>query len=633
MAQGQGTNDLPKSNQIDQIIKNNNYQFHEHHFPKRPTLDLTFKDITYTTHSWSKLGRVKKQILHGVSGEFRSGELTAIMGPSGAGKSTLLNILAAFTMEGSTGSVMVNGQDRSDVNIKHYLRVSCYIQQDDELRPLLSVEEAMMMAAHLKLGYSVSNVAKCQQITELLSMLGLSNQKKTLTGRLSGGQKRRLSIALELITNPPLIFLDEPTTGLDSSSTSSCVQLLRDLAREGRTVVCTIHQPSALVFEKFDHLYAVAGGRCLYQGPVSQLVPRFASHGLVCPRSHNPADFLIEVAVGEYGKDISYLVKAAAQDNSNPSVNETEVPSQENGLPFRVLKSGKRTAAEMIEYSSCQPEPAPLWAQSYHLYARNIIILRRSLGSFALRFVMHILIALLFGYLYRDVGESASTLMANYIFVYGSNLFLHYTGQMAVSLAFPLEFKILLREYFNRWYSLAPYCLSVVLIEVPFQLLCACAYLFPAYYLTGQPMESMRFGYFLLFNAAISLTAQGYGFMIGATLPVGIGVFIGPVLTVFLSVFGFTSRFSDIPSYFHFLYHLSYFRASFQGSFYSLYGFNRSTLACEEYYCHFKTPSKFLKEMEFNNVNIALDVNYILLCGVVFYILTIYSVWYKLNKR
>ncbi|KAG8301747.1 hypothetical protein J6590_045733 [Homalodisca vitripennis] len=78
-----------------------------------------------------------------------------------------------------------------------------------------------------------------------------------------------------------------------------------------------------------------------------------------------------------------------------------------------------------------------------------------------------------------------------------------------------------MREYFNRWYSLAPYCLSVVLIEIPFQLLCDCGYLVPAYYMTGQPLELMRFGYFVLFHTAISLTAQGYGFMIGSTLPVG----------------------------------------------------------------------------------------------------------------
>ncbi|KAG8301746.1 hypothetical protein J6590_045732 [Homalodisca vitripennis] len=102
----------------------------------------------------------QKQILHGVSGEFRSGELTAIMGPSGAGKSTLLNILAGFTVKGCGGSVMVNGQDRKDASLKHYLRVSCYIQQNDELRPLLTVEEAMMMAVRPKLSCSIDVVSQ-----------------------------------------------------------------------------------------------------------------------------------------------------------------------------------------------------------------------------------------------------------------------------------------------------------------------------------------------------------------------------------------------------------------------------------------------------------------------------------------
>lgn len=112
-----------------------------------------------------------------------------------------------------------------------------------------------------------------------------------------------------------------------------------------------------------------------------------------------------------------------------------------------------------------------------------------------------------------------------------------------------------------------------------------------------------------------------------------IGVFIGPVLTVFLSVFGFTSRYSDIPSYFHAFYEISYFRAAFQGSFYSLYGFNRSTLVCPEFYCHFRYPPKFLQEMQFDHVDITFDINYILLCGVLFYLLTVYSIWFKLNKR
>lgn len=150
-------------------------------------------------------------------------------------------------------------------------------------------------------------------------MLGLSYCYDTLCGRLSGGQKKRLDVALELLSNPSVLFLDEPTTGLDffsslyispflishssiwifvsflgldSMSCSQCIALLKRLARmERRTIICTIHQPSALLFEMFDSLYALADGCCIYKGPIHSLLPHFSSIGINCPAYHNPADF------------------------------------------------------------------------------------------------------------------------------------------------------------------------------------------------------------------------------------------------------------------------------------------------------------------------------------------------------
>lgn len=350
------------------------------------------------------------------------------------------------------------------------------------------------------------------QIREILDTLGLQEHRTTMTRNLSGGQKKRLSIALELVNNPPVMFFDEPTSGLDSSTCFQCINLLKMLARGGRTIICTIHQPSARLFEMFDQLYTLADGQCVYQGSTKQLVPFLSTLGLECPSYHNPASYVIEVSCGEHGDHTRKLVNgilngkrdirteldfidkkndassALAKVHTKKIVDKNDVQNvgekfadnlnangngvikatinndiaKENttvSIPIDIDKELDVNSAllpdEMLEATE---NPARYATTMFHQFwvvlKRTLLFSRRDWTLMYLRLFAHVMVGFLIGALYYDIGNDGAKVLSNLGFLFFNMLFLMYTSMTITILSCKSLNIILVYSKSNSLFSL-----------------------------------------------------------------------------------------------------------------------------------------------------------------------------------
>ncbi|CAM0149828.1 unnamed protein product [Urochloa decumbens] len=265
----------------------------------RPLLTVEFKDLSLT------LG--KKKLLRSITGERRPGHVTAVMGPSGAGKTTFLNAIAGrVTGYKVNGLVHVNGKKQK---IRSYRKIIGFVPQDD------IVHGNLWFSAKCRLSSQMPQHDKVLIVERAIDSLGLQTIRNSLVGTvekrgISGGQRKRVNVGIEMVIKPSLLILDEPTSGLDSSSSQLLLKALCREALEGTNICAVIHQPSYTLYTMFDDLILLAkGGLIVYIGPVKTVEEYFTNIGIYVPDRVNPPDHYIDILEGIVEPDSGFMAK------------------------------------------------------------------------------------------------------------------------------------------------------------------------------------------------------------------------------------------------------------------------------------------------------------------------------------
>ncbi|KAK7293629.1 hypothetical protein RJT34_16500 [Clitoria ternatea] len=490
-------------------------------------LSLTFDEIKYSVDMPQEMksqdiSEDRLELLKGISGAFRPGVLTALMGVSGAGKTTLLDVLAGRKTSGYIeGSITISGYPK---NQETFVRISGYCEQFDIHSPNVTVYESLLYSAWLRISPEVDKATRKMFIEEVMELVELNSIREALVGLpgetgLSTEQRKRLTIAVELVANPSIIFMDEPTSGLDARAAAIVMRTVRNTVDTGRTVVCTIHQPSIDIFDAFDELlFLKLGGEQIYAGPIgsncSHLIQYFeAIQGVPRIRDgYNPATWMLEVtSAGKEANlnvDFTNVYKNSELHWRNKQlIQELSAPSQ--GLKDLYFNSqySQSFVAQLI---------ACLWKQ--HLsYWRNT-------SYTAVRLLFTTMTGLMFGVIFWDVGLKSHRRKEQDLFdamgsMYAAVTFIGVVNGASVQPVVAIERTVFYRERAAGMYSALPYALAQVIVELPHVLAQALIYGIIVYAMMGFEWTTSKVFWNLFFMYFSFLYYTFYGMMTMAITP------------------------------------------------------------------------------------------------------------------
>lgn len=535
---------------------------------------FTWKHLKYVINIKGE----KRTLLNDVQGYVKPGTLTALMGESGAGKTTLLNVLAQRVDTGVvTGDMLVNSKPLDHA----FQRKSGYVQQQDVHMAESTVREALRFSAMLRQPKSVSKKEKYEYVEEVIKLLEMEDYAEAVVGEPGVGlnveQRKRLTIGVELAAKPKLLlFLDEPTSGLDSQSAWSIVLFMRKLADAGQAILCTIHQPSAVLFEQFDRLLLLQkGGRTVYFGDIGKdsrtMIEYFERQGAgKCHKADNPAEYILDAigagATAHSDKDWFELWNESDESRS--------VSKELDDMHYKMgQRSGDKSEVDKNDKPSTYAMPRA--TQFQYVFIRVFKKYYRNPTYIFAKLALNVVAGLFVGFTFYKSGQGVQAqqnkLFAVFMATVLSTSLMNQLQPQFVSVRNLFE----VREKPSKMYSWFAFVLSAIIVEIPFNIVTGTLFFLPWYFATGfwqfaseQGRSAASIGiYEWLLLMTFEMWFSTFGQLCASFVPdEQTAAIVSTLLFTFVILFnGVLQPISQLVPFWHWLYHLTPFTYLIEG--------------------------------------------------------------------
>ncbi|KAF9907528.1 hypothetical protein EC991_010824 [Linnemannia zychae] len=520
--------------------------------------------VSLSTSDWSFRGFLRalkretreKQLLREVDVVFPAGELTAILGGSGAGKTSLLNALLRRT----PGNIKMEGaiyyNDTKNPSLRTTNAVTSYVRQDDNfLLSHLTVRETLEYAAELQMDSSIPKADKYAKVADIIDLLGLRECADVIIGSpavkgCSGGQRRRVSIGIQLITEPSCLFLDEPTSGLDALTAKAVVLTLKQIAASGRTVICTIHQPRADIWHVFDNVVLlVTGGHAAYSGRADKVVEYFEEAGHVAPAFTNVPDFILDTASVN-------LRSAQLEEDTRKVVNALIDRFNNNKKEMLALQLPSHSLGELPKVN---PQYADFSKAFSILTRRSFVNTFRQKGLYFNRVLQPIIVAIIMAIFFSPLGNGPSDVTSRLGLLQQTTPIV-FSGMLNNVAMYPFERDIAYREISDGRYSATSFFFSFLVNELPLEVFGSLGVTVFMLVITKLKTTVLTFFSFWIVMFGFINTGESVGLAF-STFASHAGFNI-TIMSAVISVFSFMTGFMSLklPQWLAYVNHISLFK-------------------------------------------------------------------------